>query len=86
MGLGQVRYRGLAKNANRSFVKLSLANLYLARARLTEYVRPSGYKVCCKAHHPACISPNHPFDPENSKPRPEIHQTSIDQCCPKVPT
>ena len=34
-GFGKVRYRGLAKNANRSFVALGLANLYLARARLT---------------------------------------------------
>lgn len=33
-GFGKVRYRGLAKNANRSFVMLGLANLYLARARL----------------------------------------------------
>jgi IS5 family transposase len=33
-GFGKVRYRGLEKNANRSFVALGLANLYLARARL----------------------------------------------------
>ena len=33
-GFGKVRYRGLDKNANRSFVALGLANLYLARARL----------------------------------------------------
>lgn len=33
-GFSQVRYRGLGKNANRSFVVLGLANLYLARARL----------------------------------------------------
>lgn len=33
-GFTKVRYRGLAKNANRCFVALSLANLYLARARL----------------------------------------------------
>lgn len=30
----KVRYRGLEKNATRSFVALGLANLYLARARL----------------------------------------------------
>ena len=34
-GFGKVRYWGLAKNANRSFVMVGLANLYLARARLT---------------------------------------------------
>ncbi len=34
-GFTKVRYRGLAKNANRSFVALGLANLYLARTRLT---------------------------------------------------
>lgn len=33
-GFNKVRYRGLDKNANRSFVALGLANLYLARARL----------------------------------------------------
>lgn len=33
-GFSKVRYRGLEKNANRSFVSLGLANLYLARARL----------------------------------------------------
>lgn len=33
-GFGKVRYRGLEKNANRSFVTLGLANLYLARGRL----------------------------------------------------
>ena len=31
---GKVRYRGLAKNATRSFVALGLANIYLARHRL----------------------------------------------------
>lgn len=30
-GFGKVRYRGLDKNANRSFVALGLANLYLSR-------------------------------------------------------
>jgi transposase, IS5 family len=33
-GFGKVRYRGLAKNATRSFVALSLANIYLARGHL----------------------------------------------------
>ena len=33
-GFAKVRYRGLAKNACRSFVALGLANIYLARQRL----------------------------------------------------
>jgi IS5 family transposase len=33
-GFAKVRYRGLAKNATRSFVVLGLAHLYLARGRL----------------------------------------------------
>ncbi|MBK8122215.1 MAG: IS5 family transposase [Dokdonella sp.] len=33
-GFSKVRYRGLEKNANRSFVMLGLANLYLARRKL----------------------------------------------------
>ena len=33
-GFSKVRYRGLAKNATRSFVVLGLANIYLARHRL----------------------------------------------------
>jgi IS5 family transposase len=33
-GFSKVRYRGLGKNANRSFVMLGLANLYLARRKL----------------------------------------------------
>jgi IS5 family transposase len=33
-GFAKVRYRGLTKNATRSFVVLGLANLYLARQRL----------------------------------------------------
>ena len=33
-GFTKVRYRGLAKNATRSFVALGLANIYLARGRL----------------------------------------------------
>ncbi len=33
-GFAKVHYRGLEKNANRSFVALGLANLSLARARL----------------------------------------------------
>jgi transposase, IS5 family len=39
-GFDQVRYRGLAKNATRSFVVLGLANIYLARGTLYEQVRP----------------------------------------------
>jgi IS5 family transposase len=34
-GFNKVRYRGLAKNATRAFVATGLANLYLARKRLT---------------------------------------------------
>lgn len=33
-GFAKVRYRGLEKNATRSFVALGLANIYLARTRL----------------------------------------------------
>lgn len=33
-GFAKVRYRGLAKNANRAFVALGLANIYLARSRM----------------------------------------------------
>jgi IS5 family transposase len=33
-GFSKVRYRGLEKNANRSFVMLGLANLYLSRRKL----------------------------------------------------
>jgi IS5 family transposase len=33
-GFAKLRYRGLEKNANRSFLALGLANLYLARGRL----------------------------------------------------
>lgn len=36
VGLCQVRYRGMAKNATRSFVALGLANNYLARQHLVE--------------------------------------------------
>lgn len=39
-GFNKVRYRGLAKNATRSFVALSLANIYLARKPLYAQVRP----------------------------------------------
>ena len=38
-GFNKVRYRGLAKNATRSFVALGLANIYLARGVLYEEVR-----------------------------------------------
>ena len=37
--LDKVRYRGLAKNATRSFVALGLANIYLARRVLDAQVR-----------------------------------------------
>jgi len=33
-GFRKVRYRGLEKNANRSFVAVGLANVYLARTQL----------------------------------------------------
>jgi IS5 family transposase len=39
-GFSKVRYRGLAKNATRSFVALGLANLYMARNLLGAGVRP----------------------------------------------
>jgi IS5 family transposase len=38
-GFTKVRYRGLAKNATRSFVALGLANIYLARRALDGQVR-----------------------------------------------
>jgi transposase, IS5 family len=39
-GFSKVRYRGLDKNATRSFVALGLANIYLARRTLYGQVRP----------------------------------------------
>ncbi|KVD59151.1 IS5 family transposase, partial [Burkholderia ubonensis] len=39
-GFAKVGYRGLAKNANRAFVALALANVYLCRSRLMAPVRP----------------------------------------------
>lgn len=39
-GFTKVRYRGLAKNANRVFVALALANLFLAARRVPAVVRP----------------------------------------------
>ncbi|MCI1047684.1 IS5 family transposase [Caballeronia zhejiangensis] len=39
-GFSKVRYRGLAKNANRAFVALALSNVYLSRRRLMAQVRP----------------------------------------------
>ena len=39
-GFVKVRYRGLAKNATRSFVALGLANIYLARGVLDAQLRP----------------------------------------------
>lgn len=38
-GFAKVRYRGLAKNANRAFTALALANIYLSRHRLMAQVR-----------------------------------------------
>jgi IS5 family transposase len=38
-GFNKVRYRGLAKNATRSFVALALANIFLARRTLDGQVR-----------------------------------------------
>lgn len=48
-GFIKVRYRGLGKNANCSFVALGLANLYLARTRLAGKVRPEGALEAKKA-------------------------------------
>ena len=39
-GFKMVRYRGLAKNATRTFVALGLANIFLARKVLCGQVRP----------------------------------------------
>ena len=39
-GFGNVRYRGLAKNATRAFTALALANIYLGRKQLMAQVRP----------------------------------------------
>ena len=39
-GFNKVRYRGLAKNATRSFTALALANIFLARVSLMAQVRP----------------------------------------------
>ena len=39
-GFDKVRYRGLAKNATRSFIALGLANIYLARGTLYGQGRP----------------------------------------------
>jgi IS5 family transposase len=39
-GFTKVRYRGLAKNANRAFVALALANVYLSRKKLMAPSRP----------------------------------------------
>jgi len=39
-GFNKVRYRGLAKNATRSFVVLALANIFLAQRTLYGQVRP----------------------------------------------
>jgi len=39
-GFVKVRYRGLAKNANRLFITAALANIFMARYRMTGGVRP----------------------------------------------
>lgn len=39
-GFTKVRYRGLEKNANRAFIALALANVYLLRRKLMLLVRP----------------------------------------------
>lgn len=39
-GFGEVRYRGLKKNATRAFTALALANIYLSRERPMAQVRP----------------------------------------------
>ena len=39
-GFAKVRYRGLAKNANRAFTALAMVNLYLAARRTPALVRP----------------------------------------------
>ena len=44
-GFNKVRYRGLAKNATRSFVALGLANIYLARRPLYGKSAFSGRKA-----------------------------------------
>lgn len=39
-GFAKVRYRGLAKNANRAFMALAMVNLYMAARRVPALVRP----------------------------------------------
>ncbi|MES6776681.1 IS5/IS1182 family transposase, partial [Cutibacterium acnes] len=39
-GFVKVRYRGLAKNANRVFTALAMVNLYMAARRVPALVRP----------------------------------------------
>jgi IS5 family transposase len=39
-GFAKVRYRGLAKNANRTFTALAMVNLYIAARRVPALVRP----------------------------------------------
>lgn len=39
-GFAKVRYRGLAKNANRVFTALALVNLYMAARRVPALARP----------------------------------------------
>ena len=39
-GFAQVRYKGLAKNANRVFTALAMVNLYMAATRVPALARP----------------------------------------------
>lgn len=39
-GFAKVRYRGLAKNANRAFTALAMVNLYMAARRVPALLRP----------------------------------------------
>jgi len=39
-GFAKVRYRGLAKNANRVFTTLAMVNLYMAARRVPALARP----------------------------------------------
>jgi IS5 family transposase len=40
VGVAKVRYRGLAKNANRAFTELAMVNLHMAARRVPALVRP----------------------------------------------
>lgn len=51
-GFAKVRYRGLAKNANRAFTAKAMVNLYLAARRTPALVRPSLARTRFKAPEP----------------------------------